>query len=209
MMMTSRLAMTLVFLLTASCSTALLSPRKTEIKNKIALAEYQARRGNYKAAISGYENTLEAPSSNPWRDQVLYALGCLYAAAGNPDRDFNRSLACFRRLRDEDPQSAFNSRCEVWLGLLEEIVSLEDEVRAGRAELEKSRLLLEQESARLQVERREHEASRSAEVLQAKRVRELEGLVENQKASLESLELRLKKMKEIDIEAEKRAKRIK
>ena len=56
----------------------------------------------------------------------------------------------------------------------------------------------------------EREAAWSAELnLKAKKLKELEALVESQKASLESLQRQLRKMKEIDIQSERKAKGIK
>ena len=189
---------------------AFLKPRKAETKQKIAQAEYLAGRGDYRTAIAKYEQTLRVPSQNPWQDKVLFNLGGLYAAAGNPEPDFARSLACFRRLRQEFPKSRFNAQSRVWLGLLEKIVDLESELAAARAELAENKLLLDRESARLEAERLEREAAWSAETnLKARKLKELEALVESQKAALESLQRQLRKMKEIDIQSERKSKGIK
>jgi chemotaxis protein histidine kinase CheA len=205
--MTRSLALLCAVLAAAGCSTALLSPRKAETKQKIAQAEYLAGRGDYRAAIAKYEQTLRVPSQNPWQDKVLFNLGGLYASAGNPEPDFARSLGCFRRLRQEFPKSRFNAQSRVWLGLLEKIVDLESELEAARAELAENKHLLDRESARLEAERLEREAAWSAEMnLKARKLKELEALVESQKAALESLQRQLRKMKEIDIQSERKTK---
>jgi len=210
MKITRNLLIVFAVVAAAGCSTALLSQRKAETKQKIAQAEYLAGRGDYRAAISKYEQTLREPSQNPWQDKVLFNLGGLYAAAGNPNPDFASSLVCFQRLKQEFPKSRLNAQSQVWLGLLEKLVSLESELEAGRAELAENKLLWDRELARSEAERLEREAKRTAEInLQAKKLKELEALVESQKASLESLQRQLKKMKEIDIQSEKKAKGIK
>jgi len=194
-------------LLAAGCSTAFLSSRQAQTKRTIDQAGRLAARGDYRAAALEYEQAVGAPAPNPWRDKALFELGSLRAAADNPDRDFAQALAAFRRLRDEHPKSRFNAQGRVWLGLLEKLVSLETDLAAGRAELAESRRLFELETARLEAEGREREAARSAATgLQARKLRELEGLVETQKAALESLRRQLDRMKEIDIQAEKKAK---
>jgi len=209
MKMSRHLPVVFAILAAGGCSTALLSPRKAATKQKIAQAEYLAGRGDYRAAIAQYEQTLREPSPNPWQDKVLFNLGGLYAAAGNPEPDFAGSLACFQRLRQDFPKSRFNAQSGVWLGLLEKLVSLESELEASRVELAEKKILLD-ESARLAEERSEREAARSAEMnLKARKLKELETLVESQKASLESLQRQLKKMKEIDIQSERKAKGIK
>lgn len=210
MKMSRHLPIVFAVLAAAGCSTALLSPRKAATQQKIAQAEYLAGRGDYRAAIAKYEQTLREPSPNPWQDEVLFNLGGLYAAAGNPEPDFALSLACFQRLRRDFPKSRFNAQSGVWLGLLEKLVDLESELEAARAELTENKLLLERESARLEAERLEREAAWSAEMsLKARKLKELETLVESQKASLESLQRQLKKMKEIDIQSERKAKGMK
>jgi len=200
----------LIAALAAGCSTALLSPRKAETRKMISQAEKLAARGDPQSAISRYEQALASPSPNPWRDKVLFDLGCLYAAADNPDPDFAKALDCFRALKKDHPKSRFNAHSRVWLGLLEKLVSLEAELEAGRAELAANRLLLERELARQEAERLEREAARSAELaLQNRKLKDLEALVATQQAALESLRRQLNKMKEIDIRSEKKAKGIK
>jgi hypothetical protein len=199
----------LITALAAGCSTALLSPREAETRRMISQAEKLAARGDPRSAISRYEQALAAPSPNPWRDKVLFNLGCLYAAADNPDPDFVKALDCFRALKKDHPKSRFNAHSRVWLGLLEKLVSLEAELETGRAELAANKLLLERELARQEEERLEREA-RSAELsLQNRKLKDLEALVATQQAALESLRRQLNKMKEIDIRSEKKAKGIK
>ena len=208
--LTRNLILLSALLAAAGCSAVLRSPHDAAIKNTMAQAEYFAGRGDYEQAISKYEQTIKSSSRNPWRDKVLFELGCLYAVNENPGQDFAQSLLYFRRLNEEFPKSRFKAGIPVWLGLLEQLVSLETELKAARAELAETRLSLEQEIARREAERRQREASWSAEInLKTKKLKELENLLQAQKAALESLQQQMKRMKDIDIQSEKKAKGIK
>lgn len=203
--MSRQLAVAFVVLSAVGCSSVLHSPRNAEVKRKMAQAEYFAGRGNYGPAVSQYEQIIATSPGNPWEDKVLFELGCLYALGDNPDRDFSRSQSCFRRLKEQHPKSRFNSQTRVWLELLETIVSLQSELQAGEAD----KLSLEQEMARMKAERLERESAWSADTeLKARKLKELENFIQTQKTALESLQQQLKKMKEIDIQSEKKAKRI-
>lgn len=208
--LTGTLTLGFALLAWAGCSTFWMSPHNAQIKSEIAQAEYSASRGDYEAAIRGYERTLEKSPQNPWRDRVLLNLGCLYASDGNPEKDFARSLSCFQKLRDEFPNSRYKAQVQVWLGLLEELVSLESDLEAKEADFAADRSALEKEIEGLRADRQELESSWSAEINQkANKLRELENLIQAQKTAIETLQQQLKKMKEIDIRSEKKATGIK
>lgn len=204
------LALWFAFLGCAGCSTLWLSPRNAQIKAELNRAEYSASSGNYRAAIQGYEQALEKSPQNPWRDRVLYELGCLYALPENPDKDFARSLYCFQRLKDEFPKNRFKMEAQVWLGLLEKLISLAADLEAREAEFAIEKSALEKEIAGLKTERLAVESSWTAEInLKAGKLKELENLIQTQKTAIENLQQQLKKIKEIDIQSEKKATGIK
>jgi TolA-binding protein len=181
-----------------------------KIRKEIARAEYLAGRGNYKEAVALYEQTIKESSKNPWREQVLFNLGRLYALNENPDKDYARALSYLQRLKKEFPKSRFKIGIQSWLGLLGNLVTLELELKARTAELAQHKLSSQLETARWNAERRELESSWSGEIkLKDKKIRELETLIQTQKTAMEALQQQLKKMKEIDIQSEKKAKGIK
>jgi len=208
--MTRTLAIVLALLGCSGCSTVWFSHQNAQIKSEITQAEYLAARGDYEEALLGYEQILKKSPKNPWRDQVLFSLGCLYALDENPDKDFARSLSYFQRLKEEFPKSRFKAQIQVWVGFLETLVSLELELEARKAEFAENKSALEKEIARLKAERLELESSWSKEIsLKANKLRELENLIEAQETAIETLQQQLKKMKEIDIQSEKKATGIK
>lgn len=180
------------------CSTMLRTPQNAKIKNQIAQAEYFAGTGNYKNAIALLEQTTRESSENPWQDKVLFDLGRLYASDDNPGKDFARSLFYLQRLNKEFPKSRFRAETRVWVGLLEKLYSLEIDLKARTED----QILLEREIARLKADNRELES-------RGKKLSELENLIQTQKTAIETLQEQLKKMKEIDIQSEKKAKGIK
>lgn len=207
---TRNLAIWLSLLSLIGCSTLLYSPRNAHVRNEITRADFLAARGDYEKAISKYEQVLEKSPQNPWRDQVLFSLGCLYASNENPDRDFGRSLYCFQRLKRDFPKSRFKARIKVWTGLLENLVSLESQLKAKTAEFARKKCSWAEEMAALKLEKQELESLWSGEIsLKENRIKELENLIQNQKTAIEALQQQLEKMKEIDIQSEKKASGIK
>jgi hypothetical protein len=178
-------AAALALLACAGCATVFLSPQTAEIKREIALAESLAGRGLYPEAISACERAIAKSAGNPSREEALFKLGSLYAAAENPDRDFARSLACLQGLVKEFPKGRRTSESRPWVGVLEELLALEAELKDRTAEFA------------------------ADQGVKAKRLKELEGQLQAQKAAVEALQQQMKKMKEIDIESEKKTKVIK
>jgi len=128
---------------------------------------------------------------------VLFSLGRLYASDENPGMDFARSLYFLKRLNSEFPKSRFRAEAQVWVGLLEKLYSLEVDLMARTED----QLSLEREIAKLRADHRELES-------RDKRLSELESLIKTQKQAIEALRQQLKRMKEIDIQSEKKAKRV-
>jgi len=200
--MTRNLIIFFALLSSTSCSTMLRMPQDAKIKHQIAQAEYLAGTGNYKDAIALLEQTTRESSENPRQEKVLFDLGRLYALRENPGQDFARSLFYLQRLKKEFPKSRFKAETQVWVGLLEKLFSLEVELKARTVEFAEGRASLEQEITRLRTDNRELES-------RGKRLSELENLIQTQKTEIETLREQLKKMKEIDIQSEKKAKGIK
>ncbi len=174
------------------------SPQSARVRNQIAQAEYLAGTGNYGGAIALLERTTRESPEDPRQDEVLFDLGRLYASEENPDKDFARSLFYLQRLNKEFPKSRFQAEARAWVGLLEKLYALEVELKA-KAETQSS---LEREIAGLKAENRELESLR-------RKLGELEALIQAQKTAIETLQMQLKKMKEIDIQSEKKPKGIK
>lgn len=201
--MARKLAIFIAILSWTCCSAVLYSPRNTEIKKDMAQAESFARRGLYREAISGYEQINRKSPENPWQDEVLYSLGRLYALDENPGKDFFRSLFYFQGLKEKFPRSPRSAQIQVWIGLLEKIVSLELKMAEREAEFAELKLSLEGDIERLKAER-------LAEInLRVQKLRELEDLIQIQQNQIGALQQQLKRMKEIDIKSEKKAAAIK
>jgi outer membrane protein assembly factor BamD (BamD/ComL family) len=196
--MTRKLIICFALLISMSCSAMLRTPQNARIKNRIAQAEYLASTGNYKDATALLEQTTRESPENPWQDKVLFSLGRLYASDENPGMDFARSLFYLKRLNIEFPKSRFRAEAQVWVGLLEKLYSLEVDLKARTED----QLSLEREIAKLKADNRELESRDN-------KLSELESLIQAQKTAIEALRQQLKKMKEIDIQSEKKAKRIK
>jgi tetratricopeptide (TPR) repeat protein len=68
-------------------------------------------RGNYKASLNKYEQIIE---NNPAaRDKVLFEMGIIYAYPKNEQKDYQKSLECFRKLIKEYPGSVYRQNSEM------------------------------------------------------------------------------------------------
>ncbi len=200
--MIRNLTISFALLCSMCCSTILSKPQSVKIKTRIAQAESLAGAGDYRGAIAILEPAVRDSSEDPRRERALFDLGGYYAVKENPDQDFARSLFYFQRLKKEFPKSRYGAEAQVWVGLLEKLYSLEVELKARTVEFAKDRSSLEQEIAGLRT------ANLEIEPL-GRKLRELENLIQTQKTTIETLQNQLKKMKEIDIQSEKKSKGIK
>lgn len=192
------LTISIALLISASCATMLRSTHSARVKARIAQADHLAGMGNYGDAIAVLERTARESPEGPRQDEMLFDLGRLYASHENPDRDFARSLFYLQRLSREFPKSRFKAEAGAWVGLLEKLYALEVELKAGA----EARSRLEREIAQLKADNRELEAL-------GRKLGELETLIQAQKTSIETLQAQLKKMKEIDLQSEKKPKGVK
>jgi outer membrane protein assembly factor BamD (BamD/ComL family) len=74
--------------------------------------------GNYKEALKEIRNILADSSKKTYTDMALFYAGLVYAHYGNPDKDYNKSLAYFEQLIKEYPQSHFLEQARTMIGLL-------------------------------------------------------------------------------------------
>ncbi len=100
-----------------------------------------ARQGDFEGAIRENRKILDStPKSSP-ADAALFSMGLIFADNANPAKDYKRSLAFFRQLVSEFPQSQFAADARIWAGVLENEVSAE---RESRAHLQRMQILTRQ-----------------------------------------------------------------
>lgn len=77
----------------------------------------QIDRGEFDAAAKRGGDMIAG--RDPHADEALYALGLVYAHAGNPKKDYRRSRECFARLAKDYPASSLAGEAKIWAGLLD------------------------------------------------------------------------------------------
>lgn len=122
-----------LMLLVSACAVVSDRRREGEARELVARASEQLARGDYPGASSQNQRALEVAGGKPPGDQALFGLGLVYAHAGNPERDYGKSLDAFKRIVQDFPQSALASQARIWVGLLEEQGRLlQNQARAAR-----------------------------------------------------------------------------
>jgi tetratricopeptide (TPR) repeat protein len=103
------------------------------------------RQGQYEAAIAENQKALAWADGNPPADRALFNLGVIYAHGDNPQKDWAKSMAFFRRVSEEFPQSPLAEESKAWLGPLRKSLELGREV----VDLTQENVNLIQEKGRL------------------------------------------------------------
>ncbi len=161
------LIITLIAFISYNCSTFILSSKNIEIKEHLHSAKKLLKQKKYEQAINKNKMILDKYTKNPWEDHILFNLGCLYSHYDNPNKNFLKSKLYFQRLIDEFPNSSLQKKAEIWLSILKELLSKENEMK------------------------------------------KLEKKINAQKAVIDLLKAQLKKIKKIDIQLDKKERKMK
>jgi outer membrane protein assembly factor BamD (BamD/ComL family) len=202
-----------IILIFSSCSSFFLSPKNIEIKKHLSSAEELLKQGKYDLALKKNKLIEEKYPENPWQDEVFFNLGCLFAYYDNPQKNFGKAKIYFQRIVREFPQSSFQKESQVWLAILNELLIKEEEI--NRIEKEVNRKEKEINSLRQKIKVLEKEKcailiSMSQEIfLKNQEIEELEKKIHIQEIAINLLQAQMKKIKEIDIQLEKKKKDVK
>jgi len=91
-------------------------------------------RGNYKAALSKYEQILEKyPKAG---DRVLFEKGIIYAHPKNEEKDYQKSLECFQKLIEDYPESGYKKDSEIMVFQIQNVTFKDQTVAAQQAQIE-------------------------------------------------------------------------
>jgi tetratricopeptide (TPR) repeat protein len=133
------------------------------------------RQGNYKASIGKYEQIINHyPLVG---DRVLFQMGITYALPRNQQKDYQKSLECFRRLVKNYPESGYRQDSDVLISLIDEISSRDKRVVAEHRQVNK-------------LEQQVKESEKKAEELE-KKVEEFEKMMEQ----IKEVDMNLKQKK--------------
>lgn len=91
------------------------------------------------AARDLYERVIDDYPEHPVRAGALFGLGQLHADASSPLRDYRVAYLTFGRVLVEHPRSRWESDTRLWRGVLNELLTRDEEAHRLRVQLQKLR----------------------------------------------------------------------
>ncbi|MBZ0158003.1 MAG: L,D-transpeptidase family protein [Alphaproteobacteria bacterium] len=105
-----------------------------QVKSTFMEANDLFARGNYNASLSKYE---EITKKHPTEaDRALFEMGIIYAYSGNEQKDYQKSLECFRKVIKEYPGSGYRKDSEVMLFTISTITFKDMTITAQQRQIE-------------------------------------------------------------------------
>jgi tetratricopeptide (TPR) repeat protein len=90
--------------------------------------------GNYKSALSKYEQIIEKyPKAG---DRVLFEMGIIYAYPGNEQKDYQKSLECFQKLIKDYPGSGYRKDSEMMIFQLNNVTIKDKTIARQQTQIE-------------------------------------------------------------------------
>jgi len=133
----------LISFLSYNCSTFILSSKNIEIKEHLYSANQLLKQKKYEQGINKNKMILDKYIKNPWKDHILFNLGYLYSHHDNPNKNFLKSKLYFQRLIDEFPKSSLQKKARIWLSILKELLSKENEINKLKKKINAQKIVIE------------------------------------------------------------------
>jgi len=90
--------------------------------------------GNYQASLSKYEQIIaKYPEAG---DRALFAMGVIYAYPRNEQKDYQKSLECFQKLRNDYPGSGYRQDSEVMISLINDVTGKDKRIIKQQTQIE-------------------------------------------------------------------------
>jgi len=94
---------------------------------------------DFEGASKETQTVLSLSGRNPPGDEALFNLGLIYAHFGNPQKDYGKSIAFFKKLIKDYPQSSWSEQAKIWTVVLQENEKLNQTVENLNQVIEKSK----------------------------------------------------------------------
>lgn len=119
-------------------------PQKKEETSKILSGHLLRARKlleqrDYDGSFKENQKVLFLAGQNPPGDEALFNLGVIYAHAGNPKKDYGKSIVFFKKLTKDYPQSPYAGQARVWTRVLEENEKLRQTIQKLNQVIEESK----------------------------------------------------------------------
>ncbi|OPY68518.1 MAG: hypothetical protein A4E62_02033 [Syntrophorhabdus sp. PtaU1.Bin002] len=76
--------------------------------------------GDYDGSLHEMQKALLLSTGKPPADEALFTISLIYAHPDNPKRDSGKSIASFRRVIREYPQSLWADQAKMWVDVIQE-----------------------------------------------------------------------------------------
>jgi outer membrane protein assembly factor BamD (BamD/ComL family) len=141
---------------------------RDESRQRLIRAQKLLVQGDYEAALEENQKVLSLSANNPPGDEALCYMALIYAHPGNPKRDYVKSIATFKRLIKEYPQSAWAEQAKIWAQVMQEsenakrvAVAVSQENDKLRQENDKlKRIIEESRKVDMEIEEKKREKAR-------------------------------------------------
>ena len=174
----------------AGCSLLQQSTRQRELNEGLIKGNSLLARDDFEGALKAFNDVWSAAGNQPPADLAMYSMGLVYAHPQNPKRDLQKALKCFDQTMQYNPASTLAEQARVWIAVLKESESAQEELEKSRQEIERSKQ--EAERNRLALEKSKQELDRSRVEL------------EKSRQEIEKTKQMIEKSKQIDIEIDQK-----
>lgn len=99
------------------------------ISESLTWVKLLLERQDYDGAFREAQKVLTLAGKNAPGDDALFHMGLIFAHPGNPKKDYGRSIAFFRRMTKEYPQSPLIEQARIWMGIIQENEKLNQTVQ--------------------------------------------------------------------------------
>jgi len=149
-------------------------------------AEHLMEKGDYDQALKLNKQALKVSKNVSPGDQALYNMGKICILTQENEEGYQNSLGYFKRLVRDFPQSDLKKEATIWIRLLSVLIDKQRTLK----ELERNLQINQEENKDLKKLSKKHKS----------RLKELEAQLKRKDNIIEDLRLQLKKIKEIDLE---------
>ncbi len=94
---------------------------------------------DYDGSSKENQKVLSLAGQNSPGDEALFNMGVIYAHAGNPKKDYDKSIFFFKKLTKDYPKSPFVTQARVWTGILQENEKLRQTIQKLNQVIEESK----------------------------------------------------------------------
>ncbi len=129
----------MMFVLLAGCSGLKDMKAKSEVRERLVMAQRLFNEGDYETSLQVNQKVLSEYDNVPPADEALFNAAIIYAHYGYAKRDYRKSLTNFQRVVKVFPQSPLAGQAKAWIGMLQENERLNRETEESIRSIKRSR----------------------------------------------------------------------